>query len=101
MLFLVFLKHFYWLRIKYIHSMKIDEQKQLIINYSTPPTEENCAKVECNKILSRLIGKLTICIGENKDADQLRGYHEADQRLCFRYWDSTIPLLLQSEISSF
>ena len=38
------------------------------------------------------MGKPTICIGENKDADQLRGYREADQRLCFRYSDSTIPL---------
>ena len=45
--------------------------------------------------------KPTICIGENKDADQLRGNREADQRLCFRYSDSTIPLLLKSEISSF
>ena len=44
-------------------------------------------------------GKPTICIGENKDADQLRGNREADQRLCFRYSDSTIPLLLKSEIS--
>ena len=51
--------------------------------------------------LSRLMGKRTICIGENKDADQLRGNREADQRLCFRYSDSTIPLLLKSEISSF
>ena len=40
------------------------------------------------------------CICENKDADQLRGDREADQRLCFRYTDSTIPLLLESEISS-
>ena len=46
------------------------------------------------------MGKPTICIGENKDADQLRGNREADQRLCFRYSDSTIPLLLKSEISS-
>ena len=51
--------------------------------------------------MSRLMGKPTICIGENKDADQLRGNHEADQRLCFRYSDSTIPLLHISEISSF
>ena len=29
----------------------------------------------------------------NKDADQLRGNREADQRLCFRYIDCTIPLL--------
>ena len=33
------------------------------------------------------------CICENKDADQLRGNPEADQRLCFRYTDSTIPQL--------
>ena len=51
--------------------------------------------------LSRLVGKPTICICENKDADQLRGNREADQRLCFRYSDSIIPLLLKSEISSF
>ena len=51
--------------------------------------------------MSRLMGKPTICIGENKDADQLRGNCEADQRLCFRYSDSTIPVLLKSEISRF
>ena len=33
--------------------------------------------------MSRLMGKPTICISENKDADQLRGNREADQRLCF------------------
>ena len=52
-------------------------------------------------IFSRPMGKPTICIGENKGADQLRGNREADQRLCFRYSDSTIPLLLKSENSSF
>ena len=46
------------------------------------------------------MGKPTICIGENKDADQRRGNREADQRLCFRYSDSTIPLLLKFEASS-
>ena len=51
--------------------------------------------------MSRLMGKPTICIGENKDADQLHGNRKADQRLCFRYSDSTIPLLLKTEISSF
>ena len=35
--------------------------------------------------------KPAFCICENKDADQ---------RLCFRYTDSTIPLLSKSEISS-
>ena len=59
--------------------------------------------------MSRPMAKPTICIGENKDADQLRGNREADlrgnreadQRLCFRYSDSTIPLLLKSEMSNF
>ena len=51
--------------------------------------------------MSRLTGKPTICICENKDADQLRGNREADQRLCFRYTGSTLPVLLESEISSF
>ena len=51
--------------------------------------------------LSRLMGEPTICICENKGADQLCGNRKADQRLCFRYSDSTVPLLLKSEISSF
>ena len=45
------------------------------------------------------MGKPTICIGENKGADQLRSNCEADQRLCFRYMDSTIALLSKSTIS--
>ena len=44
--------------------------------------------------------KPAFCICENKDADQFHGNREADQRLCFRYMDSTIPLLPNSEISS-
>ena len=44
--------------------------------------------------------KPTFYICENKDADQLRGDREADQCLCFRYIDSTIPLLSKSKISS-
>ena len=52
-------------------------------------------------LMSRPMGKPTICIGENKDADQLRGNREADQRLCFRFTDSTIPLLPISKISGF
>ena len=50
--------------------------------------------------LSLVVRKPAFCICENKDADQLRGNHEADQRLCFRYIDSTIPLLSKYEISS-
>ena len=51
--------------------------------------------------LSLCMRKPTICIGENKDADQLRGDREADQRLCFRYTDSTFPPLLIPKFSRF
>ena len=50
--------------------------------------------------MSRVVRIPDFCICKNKDADQLRGNPEADQRLCFRYTDSTIPLLPKSEISS-
>ena len=43
------------------------------------------------------MGKPTICIGKNKGADQLCSNCKADQRLCFRYMDSTIPLLSKPE----
>ena len=51
--------------------------------------------------MSRIVRKRDYCLCENKGADQLRSNCEADQRLCFRYSDSTIPLLLKYEISSF
>ena len=40
----------------------------------------------------------SIC--ENKDADQLRGNREADQRFCFRYIASKIPILPKNKVSS-
>ena len=43
--------------------------------------------------------KPDFCICENKAKDQLGSNCTADQRLCFCYMDSTIPLL-KSEISS-
>ena len=49
--------------------------------------------------MSCVIRKPDFCICENKEADQLRGNCEADQHLCFRYRDSTIPLCRKSEIS--
>ena len=51
-------------------------------------------------IIELVVRKPSFCICENKDADQLRGNREADQRLCFRHIDSTIPILSKSEISS-
>ena len=51
--------------------------------------------------MSLVMRKPDFCICENKDADQLRGYREADQRLCFHHMDNAIPLLSsKSEISS-
>ena len=51
-------------------------------------------------IMSRVMRNPAFCICENKDADQLRGSREADQRLCFRYIASAIPLLSKYKISS-
>ena len=36
---------------------------------------------------------------QRRRSDQLRGYREADQYLCFRYTGGTIPLPPKSEIS--
>ena len=44
--------------------------------------------------------KPAFSIAKNKAADQLHGKRAADQHLCFRYIDSTIPLLPKSEFSS-
>ena len=54
----------------------------------------------CRAYMSLVMRKPAFCICENKDADQLRGNREADQRLCFGYTDSTTPLLPKSQISS-
>ena len=48
------------------------------------------SKTKINDTFEPGVRKTTFC--ENKDADQLRGDREADQRLCFRYIDSTIPV---------
>ena len=57
--------------------------------------------IQLNLEMSHRMEKPTICIGENKAADQPCSNCTADQRLCFRSIDSTIPLLLKSEISRF
>ena len=43
--------------------------------------------------MSRVVRKPAFCICENND-------READQRLCFRYTESTIPLLPESEFQA-
>ena len=50
--------------------------------------------------MSRLKKKPTFGICEDKDTDQLGSNREADQRICFRYLDSPIPLLPKSKTSS-
>ena len=50
--------------------------------------------------LSHIKRKPAFYICENEGADQLCNNCTADQRLCFRCIDSTIPLLYKSEISS-
>ena len=42
--------------------------------------------------MNHVMRKPTFCICDNKDADQLRGNRGADQRICFRYIESTITL---------
>ena len=55
--------------------------------------------ITANLKMSRVMSKPTFSICENKDADQLRN-RGADQRHCFNYIDSMIPLLSKSEILS-
>ena len=43
--------------------------------------------------MSLVMRKPALCIYKNKEADQLHSNCEADQRLCFCYKVSTIPLL--------
>ena len=65
----------------------VKERRPVILNLALPN-------------MSLVLRKPAFCICQNKDADQLRGNRKADQRLCFRYMDSTISLLPKSEISS-
>ena len=51
--------------------------------------------------LSRVMRKPEFCQSEDKGADQLCSSCTPNQRLCFRYLDSIIPLLPKSKISSF
>ena len=75
------------------------------IRTSVQPLTERVGKSQqvndsCLAYLSRVVRKPAFCICENKDADQLCGNREAYQCLCFRYIDSTIPLLPIYEILS-
>ena len=45
--------------------------------------------------MSHTVRKPDFCLCKNKGADQLCSNRTADERLCFRYTDSTFPLLLK------
>ena len=76
------------------HCSNLFEDNMVWINFKPEPADI------WDTYMSLVLRKPAFCICENKDADQLCGYCEADQRLCFRYIDSAIPLLSKSEISS-
>ena len=59
------------------------------------PISSPCEPDGSGELMSRLMRKQSAYV-KNKDADQLRGNHEADLRLCFHYTDSTVPLLLKN-----
>ena len=83
-------------------NFRFISQKPVIYTANKCLSVNNCWHFIINEQdnMSRLVRKPAFCICENKDADQLRGNHEADQRLCFRYTDSTISLLPKYKISS-
>ena len=55
----------------------------------------------CKGSHDKLLRKPTICICENKVADQLRSNCEADQRLCFRYMDVQFLFFINFKLLSF
>ena len=78
---------------------KMKKMSNYLIGISFTCTYELQRNRQFNK-MSLVMRKPDFRICENKDADQLRGNREADQRLCFRDTDSTIPLVPKYEISS-
>ena len=85
------------------HNIGFYEEISKIIPYLSSNTHHISSSAYSHALLlviSLVMRKPAFCICEKKDADQLRGNREADQRLCFRYIASTIPLLPKSEISS-
>ena len=83
------------LKIKHSHCFEIQAKEA----YTRQEDHITLFENKIKRQMSRVMRKPTFCICENKDADQLRGNREADQRLCFRYLFSTIPLLPKYKIS--
>ena len=81
-----------------ILTSALNKHKSLVCKFKTPKILLQ-SLLHSNK-MSRIMRKPVFCICEKEDADQLRGNRKADQRLCFCYTDSTIPLLPKYKISS-
>ena len=82
------------------HSRSRKPRRHLVTTELGRLAQQKFYAFVCNAYMSLVVRKPAFCICENKDADQLRSNCAADQRLCFRYTDSTISLLPKSEISS-
>ena len=87
-------------RTVFVSNLSYDVDEDQIKLFFCKASLQKRKRRNSNDKLSLVIRKPGFRICENKDADQLRGNREADQRLCFRYTDTTIPLLSKSEISS-
>ena len=77
-----------------IQSQLCDQKCILSVNDSSNYHLYNTSEYNlhlCN--MSHVMRKPAFWISANKGGDQLHGKHAAYQRLCFRYIDSTIPLL--------
>ena len=78
----------------------------LLMRSSRLLTTKIAQSIQFNKLLKFAVHVLTdmrkaaFCTWKNKGTDQLRGNHTADQHLCFRYIDSSIPPFPNSAISN-
>ena len=80
-------------------GLKINNERKLSLGSNGQDLVQSELNLCSRNHMSRVVRKPVFCVCESKDADQLRGNREADQRLCFRYTDSAIPRLPKSEIS--
>ena len=103
--------HSVWAVVVTLALVYLQNTESISISYSDSDQDidkaqllESACRIVCSTLvhnLSLVVRKPVFCICESKDEDQLCGNRTADQRLCFRYIDTTIPLFSKSEISSF
>ena len=94
-------QYFYFLHLKFqATSQLLWLHSAVCVGPGWKPQRQSHDVAHIAKHLSRDMRKPDFGICENKGTDQLRSNRKADQSLCFRYTDSTIPLLHKSKISS-